>query len=103
MSQQASYIESKSATEGIITPIDDFSFILEKYNLQYKEVGCYFQVKGIPKKQGWMLHISVVRWQILELLEKLMPLLKSLNIPFKIIKDKETARNILDGNLGNNQ
>ena len=79
---------------------DGFSEILSSHNLPYTCVGHYFQVGEINSVQGWIIHISVVRSQLIDLITKILPLLLENNMPFKIPKDKETAKNLLDGNFG---
>jgi len=69
----------------------------------YKPIGYHLQVGEITKVQGWILHISVVRWQITELLEAILLTLTSTRVAFKIVKDRATARIILDGSLGHSQ
>ncbi|MBS1597445.1 MAG: protein kinase [Bacteroidetes bacterium] len=94
-------IDPNPATlKAVQKPIEDFSVILDAYGLEYKHVEFHRQVGEINKVQGWILHISVVRWQVEELLRTIIPLLINKDVPFKIIKDKDTARNLLDGNLG---
>src|SRR5580658_7103342 len=83
--------------------IEDYAQILETHYLKYKPVGYHLQVGEIMVAQGWILHISTVRGHIPNLLEQLLPILSSAHVPFKVVKDKETARNVLDGNLGHYQ
>jgi serine/threonine protein kinase len=78
----------------------DYASILEKKRIDFKAIGYHYQVGEITKVQGWILHISVVRWQIPELLDMILPGLLNSKVAFKIIQDKETARNLLDGALG---
>jgi len=86
-----------------VEDIEDYSKVLEKFLIHYGTSGYYLQVGKITKVQGWILHISVVRWQIPELLDVLLPFIISTQTPFKVIKDKNTARQLLDGNLGLHQ
>ena len=86
-----------------VKSVEDYSILLENHGVEFAQVGYHLQVGEIREVQGWILHISIVRSQIPEVLNILIPKLTSENIPFKIAKDKETARNILDGNLGKSQ
>ena len=81
-------------------PIEDYSEILDKYGLSYSRVGFHLQVGEIIGVQGWILHISVVRSEIVALLDLLIPVLISRKVAFKIVKDKDTAKTLLDGDFG---
>jgi serine/threonine protein kinase len=82
---------------------DNYEDVLRLFELTYCPVGIYFQVGEIPWVQGWILHVSIVMSQINDLLEKILPLLIDENAAFKIVKDKDTARELLDGHLGYTQ
>ena len=60
-------------TENVQLAPEDYSVVLEHYSLEYKQVGYYLQVGEITKVQGWILHISVVRSQIIALLKMIIP------------------------------
>jgi tRNA A-37 threonylcarbamoyl transferase component Bud32 len=82
---------------------EPYSAILEQYGVDYQKADFYWQF-GKPRKiQGWILHISVIAPQLSELLTEILPILLSAGVPFKIPKDRTTARTILDGNLGPEQ
>src|ERR1700744_4765670 len=98
------YTSTEDPTNSVLTPahqIDDYSKILDRCNINYAREGYHLKVGEITQVQGWILHLSIVRTQVAEVLEKIVPLLVGQNIPFKVVQDKETARNVLDGNLGN--
>ena len=78
----------------------NYSELLDKYGLDHKRNDIYELVGRVNQIQGWILHVSVVRSQICALLIRLIPILAHEGVPFKIAPDKNTARNILDGNLG---
>lgn len=78
--------------------IEDYSIILERHGLAFQRIDYYLQVGGSPKQHGWILHVSVVRTQVPDVLECILPWLR--NTPFTVVKNKETARCLLDGNLG---
>jgi serine/threonine protein kinase len=86
---------SKSAKQ-----IKSYAGILDEYKLGYSDAKNYWQVGEINQTQGWILHLSVIRQQVEPLLEILVPLLIKENVAFKIIKDSDVAKYILDGNLG---
>jgi len=63
-------------------------------------VDFYWQVGQVDRVQGWMLHISVISFQVQELLQVVIPELLSQNVSFKIIQDAYLAHNLLEGGLG---
>jgi serine/threonine protein kinase len=81
----------------------DYSTIFDQLNVEYIRIGYYLQVGEIAQTEGWILHLSIVRSQIPAVLRLLVPRLIDAKVPFRLPKDKETARNILDGNLGSEQ
>ena len=102
MSYEISYTTaSESGTvQRALQEINDYSILLSQYNVQFKKIDFHLQVRDIKQVQGWILHISVVKSQINDLLSIIIPVLIASEAPFKVVCDKETARNMLDGNLG---
>jgi len=89
-------------TNGLeVHAVENYAAILQHFEIDYKSAGYHLQVGNIDLTQGWILHISIVRSQIPEVLNTIIPLLMETNVSFRIVKDKDTARNLLDGNLGN--
>lgn len=84
-----------------ISTVLDFSQILDKYGLAWRTVDFHYLVGEILQEQGWILHISIVRWQIAAALDRLIPLLVEYKAAFKVVKDMDAAKNLLDGELGN--
>jgi hypothetical protein len=78
----------------------DFSVLLNKYGLAYVRSEYYWMVGAPTKVQGWILHLSVIKIQILDLLNLIIPELIEGSVPFKIVIDLDTAGSLLDGNLG---
>ena len=79
---------------------DNYSKILDSHGLSFKQIGYYLQVGEIVNVQGWILHISAVKWQITDVLEAILPVLILTQVPFKIVKDKDTAICLLNSSLG---
>jgi serine/threonine protein kinase len=79
---------------------DDYAIILRSHGLEYKIAGYYYQVGEISKTQGWILHLTVVMSQIREMLESIIPFLKTEEVPFKIAMNESTCEDLLIGNLG---
>jgi serine/threonine protein kinase len=74
--------------------------ILNSYDISYVEAEEYFQVGSIPQKKGWLLYISVIWLEFLDLLQTVLPILTSSQVAFKIPRDLATVRKIQDGNFG---
>jgi serine/threonine protein kinase len=94
-----------TVTEKVIRkkPAEDYSELLRQYGADYRKSDYYWQVGETSMVQGWIIHLSVIAPQLAELLHSLLPILLSNKLPFKIPNDRETARNILDGNVGYEQ
>ena len=98
-----------NTTENVVSPGTDrcigpnvsYGPVLRRYDLDFEEGGTYLQVGSIWKAQGWILHLSVVRSQVMALCDAVLPLLIRYGVPFKLVKDYDTCRMVLDGNLGN--
>lgn len=91
-------IESKS--EFGVADILDYSEILNQYGLNYIRNEYYYQIGPISKVQGWILHISVIKTQLEDLLSIVIPILLKDGISFKIVLDPYTAEMLLNGGLG---
>jgi serine/threonine protein kinase len=89
--------------ENVGNSYEDYSMILETYDLKYSDSDYYWQIGEIEQVQGWLLHLSVIRTQIEKLIRIIVPELAYAKVPFKIIKDGGLAKLILDGNLGYTQ
>jgi serine/threonine protein kinase len=80
---------------------EDYSTVLRVRNLKYKEADQYYwQVGNIKATQGWIIHVSVVKTQIKQLLTAVLPELIRARLPFKIIRDHHTANLLLNANFG---
>lgn len=80
---------------------EDYSTVLRVRNLKYKEADQYYwQVGTIKATQGWIIHVSVVKSQIKQMLTTVLPELIQTRIPFKIIRDHRTANLLLNANFG---
>ncbi|MDR3712404.1 MAG: lanthionine synthetase LanC family protein [Puia sp.] len=104
----ANFFESKVDSPPVeknvsATEIKNYSDILKQYNVEYRLDNYHLQVKEIINSQGWILHLSVIISQIVDLLIKIVPILVIENVPFKLIMDKDTAIDLLSGNLGTTQ
>lgn len=81
----------------------DYAEILEEHELDYQDLGIYYQVGEIERVQGWILHLSSIWTQTYQLLKAIVPLLKQYTIPFKIVKDQKKVERMTIGGFGYNQ
>lgn len=88
------------STDNAAKKFYDFRHLLNEFGLAFTEKDFYLQVGEIKQVEGWIIHLSVIRLQMLDLFNRLIPELAAGDIPFKIIRDSETARYILDATLG---
>lgn len=78
----------------------DYGRILSDHGLPFRKVDFYYQVGEIEGVQGWLLHVSVVKWQVAQLLKEILQLLIHEKVTFKIVQHQEIARAILYGEGG---
>jgi len=90
-----------SLTQSVIAEQNlDYSDILCEMGISYSASDYYWQVGEIELTQGWIVHLSVIRIQVVELLRLVVPLLVGLQFPFKIVRDSDTVKLLLTGSLG---
>jgi serine/threonine protein kinase len=89
----------KSIANVLPKSLTNYAEILDCYGLKYSSSEYYWLVGEIVDFQGWVLHLSVVRFRILDLLHTILPTLIAQGIPFKIVQDVRLAGWILDGQL----
>lgn len=80
----------------------DYSEILQTYGLKYTPIEYYWQVGELMKTQGWVIHLSVIRAQLPELLVAIIPGLLEQKLAFRIVRDAGIAFNLLEGGFGYN-
>jgi serine/threonine protein kinase len=99
-----SILTSKSLNEGNATSNNfhpnDYAAILKLFDFDYSPADNYWQVGEITKIQGWIIHISVVLFQIEDVFKQVLPYLKQTGTPFRIIMNESIADDLLCGNLG---
>jgi serine/threonine protein kinase len=96
--ESISTIVTESNTAVVST--NGYSSLLQDFGISFKSAENYWQVGDIKRTQGWILHITVVLYQIEELLKLVIPYLKSREVSFKIIQNEKNAEDLLNGNLG---
>ena len=76
---------------------------LASHSLDYTEEALYLLVGTPPVTNQWTLHITVIRLQFTPLLQKILPALISANVSFRIPKNKDTVKRLLDGSIGDTE
>src|SRR5260221_1237187 len=78
----------------------NYRALLRHFALDPVRVDFHWQVGRIRRLQGWLLHISIIRSQIIDVSQVIIPLLINYDVAFRIVQDYESAVDLLDGNLG---
>lgn len=73
--------------DSIHTAATSYRDILREHGLRYVERNVWLDVGRHETTDGWMVFISVVKAQILELFRELLPVLVELKMPFRVISD----------------
>jgi len=79
---------------------EDYSDLLKQKQISYTASEYYWQIAEIAMTQGWVLYLSVIKSQVESLLQIIIPFICQQNVPFKIVRNRETAGYLLDGSLG---
>ncbi|MBN9383528.1 MAG: protein kinase [Chitinophagaceae bacterium] len=83
-----------------IANVTDFSEILDTYGVSYFPMDQYWQVGEIARTQGWIIHLSVILAQVRELIQVIVPELMVQKVPFKVVRDVNTAVDLLEAGYG---
>ena len=78
----------------------DYGEILQYMGASYVVNDYYLQVGQIQGVQGWILHLTSVIHDVPLLLKAVVPSLLEEGVAFKVVMNRETARNLLFGQLG---
>ncbi|GAA3929385.1 serine/threonine protein kinase [Chitinophaga oryziterrae] len=78
----------------------DYTQIVESYGIGFSTNDYYLIADGVPETTDWLIELSIVLPQIEELLKVVLPMAKSLGVPFSMAKNDESAVHILYGNMG---
>jgi len=95
-----SFVSSVDHTLSLVDGTTDFSEFLNTLGAEPTHSNFYWQVGQISKTQGWILHLSVIRTQLTQLFNLVVPILLKENIPFKIVRTRLIADNLLSGDYG---
>jgi serine/threonine protein kinase len=74
--------------------------LLHDHGLSSNLVGQYLEVGAIIGIRGWILHISVSKYELSELIELLLPVLIKERVPFRIAVNEDIADLLVNGHLG---
>lgn len=85
---------------GTSSIAEDYSSFLKKHDIQYQVIAPYYHIGQIENTQGWILHMSSTRIHIANLLNVVLPILKSHKVPFKIPQSLGVVVALCDGALG---
>jgi serine/threonine protein kinase len=94
-----------SATEGnaglpLSDEVDDFSSFLEAQEIEFFGSQYYWHVGHIDRTQGWILHLSIVHYQLSFMLQRVIPVLIKEKTPFKVVRKRSIADKLLNGSCG---
>jgi len=95
-------LHDNKATLSILKP-EDHSIVLKKYHISYETDGYYLRVGHPGQLKGWILHLSVLAAETVDLFNAVLPLLLYERAAFKVAATKEVAKAILNGQLGYTQ
>lgn len=95
-----SLIEPEVKEKELDNIMTGYAQILESLGLEYEEAGYYLQVGRFPKTQGWILHISMAYFEVIQVLRNVIPILVKESVTFKIPKNLEISSKLLSGQLG---
>lgn len=83
--------------------MQSYSDILQSNGFEPVDNGIWISVGSAQGIQGWKLHLSTIQVEAPGLLEKVLPVLRSTGIPFKIARDTITLAQLNEGELGASQ
>ncbi|MBB5437722.1 serine/threonine protein kinase [Pedobacter sp. AK017] len=89
-----------NATHKKVITNEDYSLVLDKMGVDYTSDHLFLAV-GQPSISGMLVvYASVIRNQIADFLVEVVPVLTANNISFRIVKDRQTAKQVLSGIYG---
>jgi serine/threonine protein kinase len=96
-------MQENEVTSQVTGQLTDYAAVLDQYGLTYKAVYPYLQVGEINITQGWILHVSVIKRELPDLIKKIIPFLITEKLAFKIPVNEGVVSNLLEGSLGYTQ
>ena len=86
--------------ESIYINAASYRNILQDHGLQYTEKDVWLDVGRHKTTDGWIVFISVVKAQIVDLFQELLPVLVELKMSFRVISDSMTHHYLNMGRYG---
>ncbi|EHQ27027.1 protein kinase domain-containing protein [Mucilaginibacter paludis] len=77
----------------------NYADVLKFHGIEYNTEG-YYLVSGSPVNNDKIITVSIIRSQLAEALILLIPVLRAERLPFRLIKNFETAKLVLNGITG---
>lgn len=82
-------------------PMDEgYAPLLTGAGIGYSEEEVFLAVRPEAEKYDWCLCLSVIRTQIPDFLQVVLPLLREYGVPFRLAKDRTMALQLLNGKRG---
>jgi serine/threonine protein kinase len=78
----------------------DMSDYLHALGVPFQASQLYWQVGNIEKIQGWILHLSIIETQLVQLINQIVPVLIKEKATFKIARNRPTAEKLIAGTFG---
>lgn len=98
---QGEHISSGKYIQLDITDgIKDYGILLASNNIAYREEDYCLIVGDVIQTQGWILHITIMKYGFDNLLRTVLPFLLENNICFKIPRNENVKDDLIDGFLG---
>ncbi len=93
--------QNNSFAQSTVTDVlNPYLSSLDRFGFSY-QVGDFYLVAGQqPENITWMLHLTAVWWEIQDLLNLVLPVLKQQACFFRIPKDSSAADDIISGEVG---
>lgn len=89
--------------ESLKSEDQDYTQMLSQFGCKYIADGAFLLVSQLRANQGWLLHLSITKHQIQDLLNITIPYLLSQNVAFKIPRNLSLVKAILNGEFGTSQ
>lgn len=96
----ASPIMAELFPKGIGLQAEDLCLLLQGQGLQPEADGPYYRCGDGWEAPGWRLHVSVTRSYFRQLVDQIVPLLCSRQVPLRIFRDYEMGNTVVNGGFG---
>jgi serine/threonine protein kinase len=100
MQSSATYIQTALPPTQDDVQIDQYHVLLDGLGIGYQEEEIYLQSEGLTADHTIVLHLSVIVSLLPELLMLLRQVLCYNGLAFRLVKNKQVAKHVLDGKYG---